>query len=122
MVNKNPKKENLILNSDRTPIELKEIATKGGKKSGEVRRQKKLLKEELELLLSISKRGKTEQEKICISLMKEAKRGNVKAFEGLRDTIGQKPVDKHELVANKELEAAYEEIEKVLFDEKGSNT
>lgn len=33
------------------------------------------------------------QEKISFSLIQEALKGNVKAFETIRDTIGEKPKD-----------------------------
>lgn len=38
-----PNSKNLIPNSERTPEEIKKFTSKGGKKSGEVRREKKLL-------------------------------------------------------------------------------
>lgn len=41
------KEDNLIKNSDRTPTERKEIARRGGKASGKVRRQKKEAREYL---------------------------------------------------------------------------
>lgn len=37
--------------------------------------------------------NKTMQEKISLSLIQEALEGNVKAFETIRDTIGEKPKD-----------------------------
>ena len=37
--------KNLILNSERTPIEIKEMTLNGGKRSGEVRREKKLFQQ-----------------------------------------------------------------------------
>ena len=40
--------------------------------------------------------GKT-QEKISLALIEEAIKGNVKAFEVIRDTIGEKPVTKQEI-------------------------
>ena len=46
--------ENLIPNTKRTPSELREITQKGGKASGEARRKKKALREEMEELLSIT--------------------------------------------------------------------
>jgi hypothetical protein len=88
-----PNAKNLKANSERTPKERKELAQKAGKKSGEARREKKLLKEELMLLLA---QGKT-QEKISLALIEEAIKGNVKAFEVIRDTIGEKPVTKQEI-------------------------
>lgn len=76
---------------------------KGGKRSGEVRRARKTLREELLALLSQD--IKTDdgdkvntQVAMSISLIKEAIDGNTKAFELVRDTIGEKPVDKVEQV------------------------
>ena len=77
----------------RSKEEARERGSKGGKKSGEARREKKLLKEELMLLLA---QGNT-QAKISLALIEEAIKGNVKAFEVIRDTIGEKPINKQEV-------------------------
>jgi hypothetical protein len=77
----------------RSKEEARERGSKGGKKSGEKRREKKLLKEELMLLLA---QGDT-QSKISLALIEEAIKGNVKAFEVIRDTIGEKPINKQEV-------------------------
>lgn len=37
------------------------------------------------------------QENICLALLGKAQNGDTKAFEVIRDTIGEKPTDKHEL-------------------------
>lgn len=74
----------------RTKEEAKERGRKGGIKSGEVRAQRKTLKEELMLLLS---QGNT-QNKMSLALIEKALKGDTKAFEIIRDTIGEKPVDK----------------------------
>lgn len=82
--------ENLVDLRDRTTEEQREIARKGGIASGESRRKRKTLKEELLLLLE---KGDT-QEKISIALLQKAMNGDTKAFEVLRDTVGEKPVEK----------------------------
>ena len=88
---------NLIPLSQRTKEERKEISTKAGIASGEARRKKKLLRETLEDLLSgKTESGNTYQEDITIALVKAAMEGDVKAYEVIRDTIGQKPADKLE--------------------------
>lgn len=46
-----PNEHNLIPNSERTPSELREITSKGGKKSGETRRRKKTMKQVMDFLL-----------------------------------------------------------------------
>ena len=76
---------NLIPNSKRSPSEVRENSRKGGIKSGKVRRERRKLKEELELLL---KQGHY-QEKICLSLINKAINGDVRAFETIRETIGE---------------------------------
>ena len=63
---------------------------KGGEASAKARAERKTLKEELLLLLS---EGDT-QKKVSAALIKKAKSGNVKAFEVIRDTIGEKPMEK----------------------------
>ena len=85
--------KDLISLADRTEEEKREIASKGGKASAEVKRKKKLLKESLEALLEIN----DNQDNICIALIKKALDGDTKAFEVVRDSIGQKPIDKQEV-------------------------
>lgn len=74
----------------RTKEEARERGRRGGIKSGEVRAQRKTLKEELLLLLS---QGDT-QSKMSLALIQKAMNGDTKAFEIIRDSIGEKPVDK----------------------------
>lgn len=81
---------------ERTPSEQVEIAKKGGIASGEARREKKLLKELLEDALSKGTETDNEYVNITLALIREANRGNVKAYEVIRDTLGQKPIDKVE--------------------------
>ena len=92
-----PNPENVIKNKITSTSEARKRGSNGGIKSGEVRRQKKLLKEELEILLDLlDETGNTNQEAMCISLLLKAKAGDTKAFEIIRDTILQKPVDRVE--------------------------
>lgn len=75
--------------------EARERGRKGGLASGEARRKRKTLKEELLLMLSDG----DIQEKISLALINEAINGNnagsvTKAFEVIRDTIGERPVEK----------------------------
>ena len=88
-----PNVENLKPQNTRTKSEQREIAKKGGIASGEARRERKKMKDELIFLLSNS----NTQEKICIALIKEALNGSVKAFETIRDTVDGKPTDKLEV-------------------------
>ena len=88
---------NLKSNSERTPSERRENAKKAGIKSGEVRREKKLLKDLLEESLSKETKSGNYYVDITVSLIKQAKKGNVRAYEMIRDTLGQKPNDKVEI-------------------------
>ena len=76
-----------------------EEAKKGGIASGEARRAKRDLRKALEMLLekeySDDKGNKlTGTETITAKLFQQAMKGNIRAFETLRDTVGQKPVEK----------------------------
>ena len=82
--------QNLIPNSERTPSELREMARNGGLASGEARRKRKTLKEELLLMLE----DEEVQKSVTIALINQAQKGNVKAYEMIRDTIEEKPVEK----------------------------
>ena len=88
--------ENLIPMSERSESEVRELGRKGGIASGEARREKKLLKELLEDALSKGTETNNEYVNITLALIREANKGNVKAYEVIRDTLGQKPVDKVE--------------------------
>ena len=70
--------------------EARERGRKGGLASGESRRKRKTLKEELLLMLS---EGETQQS-VTLALIEKAMSGDTKAFEVIRDTIGEKPIDK----------------------------
>lgn len=78
---------------DLTPEERKEFAVKGGKASGEAAKKRRKLREVLLLLLEDEK----VQNDCCKALLKQVRRGNTRAFEVMRDTIGEKPVDVHKL-------------------------
>ncbi len=79
--------QNLIKNEDLTPKQRRENASKAGKASAKKRAERKTLREELLLLLST---GNT-QNKISTALIKQAENGNTRAYEIIRDTIGEKP-------------------------------
>lgn len=96
-----------------TSEEARKNGAKGGKKSAANRAAKKKLKEELEMLLCLTeKNGKTVQENVCIALLKKAKKGNVKAFELIRDTTGQKAPEKSEVDVGGRLEKILIEVVK----------
>ena len=91
----------------------------GGKASAESRKRKKLLRECIDELLAkeYTSEGKTltGSEALAVTLMKKAMKGDVKAFEVLRDTAGEKPVEKI-MVAEVE-QSIIDEVEKMVNDD-----
>jgi hypothetical protein len=82
-----------------TAKEQRKIASMGGKASAEARRKKRDLRLALEMLLEKEfkdKKGvsRTGTEVITAKLFEQAAKGNVKAFETIRATVGQDPVQK----------------------------
>ena len=77
---------NLIKNEDLTPEQRRENARKAGLASAEAKKKRKTLREELLALLETEQY----QERISLSLIKQALDGNTKAFEVIRDSIRRK--------------------------------
>ena len=106
------------------PAEYKlslEEAKKGGKASAEARRRKRDLRLALEMLLEkewTDKNGNkaTGTEAITAKLFEQAMKGNVKAFETIRATVGQDPVQKLE-VAKIDKEQSMQELQDLFADE-----
>lgn len=93
--------ENLKPFSERTEEEQRRIAKMGGIASGKARREKRDLKRALEQLLerdfenpNNKNEVKSGAELISAKLFQSAVNGDIKAFEVIRDTAGQKPVEK----------------------------
>lgn len=86
--------ENLKPFNELTEEEHRQLASKGGKASVEARRKKKALKELLEEALEMETTTGNKYVDITRALIEQAANGNVKAFEVIRDTMGQKPVDR----------------------------
>lgn len=78
----------------RSKTEARALGRAGGVASGKARAEKKRLGELLRILLDQqTENGKTNAEEVTAELVRQAKKGNVKAFEVLRDTIGEKPAE-----------------------------
>lgn len=93
--------ENLIPTNKRSKEEARELGKLGGQKSGQVRREKKMLKQLCEeRLLKKMANGETLQDNLItkaesLVFSNKAKLSEIlKFFEIMRDTSGQKPVDK----------------------------
>ena len=83
----------------RSGEEAVENGRKGGIASGQARRNKKILRDCLEMLLEkeiTDKSGNTMTgaEAMAVKVFQQALKGDLKAFEIVRDTAGQKPVEK----------------------------
>lgn len=101
--------QNLIKNEDLTPSQRRKNASKAGKASAKKRQQNKTFKEIInkfldghvsderlkQQMIEFGFADKEVSNKSCavFALWKEAIKGNTKAFELLRDTIGEKPIE-----------------------------
>ena len=127
--------------SERSKEEVREIARRGGIKSGEARRRKKTMRETLELLLTMplkqgeradiekgdnlkefAKENVTVEQAMLIAQIQKALKGDTQAFEMIRDLIGEKPVDKKEVSASVQHDNPFEgltteELKKLIDDE-----
>lgn len=110
---------NLIKAEDLTSEELRDRAQKGGIASGKARREKKMMRETLEMLLSMPLNNKkavdvedvrsfaalkgkniSVQDAMLIAQVQKAMKGDTQAAVYVRDTIGQKPVDNVDMNMN----------------------
>lgn len=104
--------QNMIPTTKLTRERHLEMASKGGKRSGEVRREKKKMREQLQLLLNMTMRkgenydisnaesindlsgqNLTVQEVILLKQIQKAISGDRKAAEYVRDTAGERPTE-----------------------------
>lgn len=93
--------QNLIPFNKRTESEQREYAKKGGQKSGEVRRQRKMMKEQFEMLLTLPFKQKKQldfmkslgieegeidnQMALIVAMYGKALKGDVQAFNTIRE-------------------------------------
>lgn len=82
--------ENLVSLADRTTDEKRKIAIKGGKASGEARRERKTMKETLLMCLQMKNdKGQTYQDLATIGLLKGAMKGNSNNYELILKVLGE---------------------------------
>ena len=96
--------QNLKPLSERTKAEQRRIATAGGIASGKARREKKAFREYIEAILEeeglLNGKPATKKEIIsarAVQILLDPKAKNddfLKAFEKVRDTIGEKPIER----------------------------
>lgn len=90
-----------------TSEQAREAGKKGGKKSAQKRKERKTLREDLIATLTDMEIPQKEtgkkipvQEALSIAVIKAALNGNVRAYEIIRDTIGEKPIENLNIVAS----------------------
>lgn len=110
--------EKNLLKGDERHKFTPEEHSKGGKASAIARKNKKDLREMLEILLEKSytnKNGETIDgtEVISTALMKKAMQGDIRAFETIRDTVGQKPVER--VMISEVDQSVIDEVEKAVL-------
>lgn len=113
----------------RTKSEARARGKNGGIASGKARREKKLFRETLDALLSMPMKDGKEvavdeiknfanikgqnisvQEAILIAQIQKAMKGDTRAAEYVRDTIGQKPTDEVNIQGNMNVGNPYDEL------------
>jgi len=109
--------------SDQSHAEAVANGAKGGIASGEARRRKRDIRLALEALLEKDiqdKHGNTMStaEAIALKQIEKALKGDTKAFEVVRDTAGQKPMDKVEVTG---LDAEKAKLDELLKQRKERN-
>jgi hypothetical protein len=95
--------QNLIPNNQRTPKERRDNARKAGIASGKARKEKADLRKMCQMVLAMDIKAKdgsikSGAEAITLAQLQKALKGDTKAYEVLRDTAGQKPIEKVEQV------------------------
>ena len=118
--------DNLIPVSSRTSEELREMTRKGGLASVKARREKKKLREMVEIFgslkvdkknsrlmedLGIDKEYHTRFMQGVVSLFSKANKGDVAAFNAIRDIIGEKPVDETKVTGSVQTDISIELID-----------
>lgn len=117
----------------KTSDEAKALGQKGGIKSGETRRERKKLQETVSAILSMAPGLKEDREALkrlgidesdqnnqtllVLSMMRAAAEGDVKAATWLRDTAGEKPIEKLEANVQASISPLDEKLAELSIEE-----
>lgn len=105
---------NLIPQAHRLTVEEQ---SRGGRASGEARRKLKKLREYLEIALDkgtdFEGEAMNNAEAITVALINKAKSGDVRAYQMIRDGLGEKPADTVR-VEEQIPQSTYDEISRLL--------
>ena len=117
--------DNLIPANKRTEEELRKMTRNGGLASVKARREKKKLREMVEIFgsLKVDKKNSRLMEDLgideeshtrfmlgVVSLFSKANKGDVAAFNAIRDIIGEKPVDETKVTGSVQTDISIELI------------
>lgn len=118
--------DNLIPANKRTEEELRKMTRNGGLASVKARREKKKLREMVEIFgsLKVDKKNSRLMEDLgideeyhtrfmqgVVSLFSKANKGDVAAFNAIRDIIGEKPVDETKVTGSVQTDISIELID-----------
>ena len=118
--------DNLIPANKRTEEELRQMTRNGGLASVKARREKKKLREMVEIFgsLTVDKKNSRLMEDLgideeyhtsfmqgVVSLFSKANKGDVAAFNAIRDIIGEKPVDETKVTGSVQTDISIELID-----------
>ena len=118
--------DNLIPANKRTEEELRQMTRNGGLASVKARREKKKLREMVEIFgsLKVDKKNSRLMEDLgideeyhtrfmqgVVSLFSKANKGDVAAFNAIRDIIGEKPVDETKVTGSVQTDISIELID-----------
>ena len=103
--------------------EARELGRKGGIASGKARREKKTMRETLEILLEMeTKSGRTNREDITIGLINGAKKGNATNYRTILETLGELSTQEQTTTPVVEIKVIdNSNLEKVLYEENRHN-
>lgn len=124
--------QNLIPANKLSKSEARKYGSKGGKRSGEVRRQRKTMRQQIELLLSLPLKSTKAKEQIqalgidaddidnqmainiaMYNMILKGNKGAVQAYNSFVDILGDKDADKKEL----EIKRLREEVSKLQLEQ-----
>lgn len=116
------KEDNLVKGDEAHKLTAEEQSA-GGKASAEARRLKRDLRKAFETLLEMDIKAKDGQvksgaEAIAFEQFRKALKGDAKAFELIRDTAGQKPIEKIQVAEIDQ--SVVEEVEMMVNEQKNN--
>lgn len=117
----NPKsQENLITFKDMTPEKRKEIAERGRLAGLEARRERKKMREALEEILQLKRKGSdlTYQEEAILGLIDGATEGKAENFKVILETLGELKTEESKTTPDVQINIIdNSNLEKTLYEE-----